>query len=199
MLAAVDAHPRDRNRSLEIAGVGRGIDIDVPDSLNGVEAEGARHRHAEILGESHELILGVDVVNGAIPAFIRAFALLGGAEVEHRGPVLWIRGEQAGIDVPDDLAAVAETDPLIMAANRWPLGLEVRMQLDQVAGIAGAEGAPGVQVIAEHPLRSAAHDIVIQNPWRPRRCDHAGQVGGQGWIASRVIDADTHNVHPSSC
>ena len=69
------------------------------------------------------------------------------------------------LDVPNDAVRKAQTHPIVMRPEEVPLGLQVGVKLDDVAGLGHAEGAARVEVVSTHAIRRAAHDVVVDYSW----------------------------------
>ena len=160
---AVDANAGYGDRGLQIAGECNIVDLLVPDPTDIVEALCVRGRDMKGLGQRHEVVLGVDVVNSQKPIIIRTRRMFVGTEIEHRNTMPGVLTQSPMIQVPDNLIRTVQTYASIVFADKGPFGFQIGVELDQVPGSGHAQGSTRVQMVAGYAIGCATHDVVVEN------------------------------------
>jgi len=68
--------------------------------------------------------------------------VLAGPEIKHTHFPFRMPGRHALVDIPDDLFGMTDSDAPIVVSDAGPLGLELRVELQQVPGLGQVQGTP---------------------------------------------------------
>ena len=135
-------------------------------------------------------------------AVVRTCRVFVDAKEKDRDGVLGVIREHVMPGIPDDRVGVAQTDPLIVLADCRPLALQAGVQLDDVAGLGGGQRTAGVEMVAKHTIRGAAHDVVIKDlpnaglgGWVRQRSAHGYvlMIFSPGWCSNIHAEIPTHH------
>ncbi len=137
--------------------------------MGSTASQGSWHIDTELIGQRHEVVLGVYVLDRLQPAVVAPVFAFIGTEIEYGGLVADVCTELAQVQVPYDVLTVAEPDTRIVIRNIAPQRFEVRVELDEVPGLRKPERAPRIEVIADDTLSGAVHDVVVDNVFAGRQ------------------------------